>query len=235
MIRRRVGDEFWLIPQHDHALLSGELAKHLGNSKFAKPQAATAVLGISLHDCGWPIHDDRPTLNRDRSPIDVFETTLPIGLNVWTESAKRAAERDPYAGLLVSLHGLNLSAMATSQVFDNENFDINDTRVRFEVNKSSSTRRSRNFRKISAGNSACMNRHPPAAGLGGEVDRSKGAGAGIRFSIPPGDGQAEPVRLLHQAAVRQRRTRVRSARRESDGVERATAGDGKACRFAVAF
>ena len=135
MIRRRVGDEFWLIPQHDHALVSGELAKHFGNDRFAKPQDATTVLGISLHDCGWPTHDDCPTLNREHLPLDVFETSPKIGLNVWTESAKRATAQDAYAGLLVSLHSLSLSALATSQVFDNDQFDLNNARVRFEVNK----------------------------------------------------------------------------------------------------
>src|SRR3954451_11877586 len=135
MIRRRVGDEFWLIPQHDHAILSGELAKHFGNAKFAKPQAASSVLGVSVHDCGWPTHDEQPTLNKDRLPIDVFETSPEIGLSVWTESSRRAAAQDTYAGLLVSLHSLSLSALATSQVFDNEKFDVNDSRVRFEVNK----------------------------------------------------------------------------------------------------
>ena len=67
--------------------------------------------------------------------MDVFETTPQIGLSVWTESARRATEKDAYAGLLVSLHSLSLSTLATSQVFDNEQFDVNDTRVRFEVNK----------------------------------------------------------------------------------------------------
>src|SRR5436190_8640121 len=135
MIRRRVGDEFWLIPQHDHAILSGELARHFGNDRCAKPQAASSVLGVSLHDCGWPIHDECPTLNQNGFPLDVFETSPEIGLNVWTESAKRAAAQDPYAGLLVSLHSLSLSALATSQVFDNEQFDVSNARVRFEVNK----------------------------------------------------------------------------------------------------
>ncbi len=135
MIRRRVGDEFWLIPQHDHALISGSLAQHFGNQKFARPHTATTVLGISLHDCGWPIHDERPTLNKDRLPLDVFETSPQIGFSVWSESTRRAAEQDPYAGLLVSLHGLSLSALATAQVFDNEQFDLNNARVRFEVNK----------------------------------------------------------------------------------------------------
>jgi hypothetical protein len=135
MIRRRVADQFWLIPQHDHAMLSGELARHFGNDRFAKPQATTSVQGVSLHDCGWPTHDDQPTLNKDASPIDVFESTPQIGLSVWTESSRRASEKDVYAGLLVSLHGLGLSALATSQVFDNEHFDVNNARVRFEVNK----------------------------------------------------------------------------------------------------
>jgi uncharacterized protein DUF3891 len=135
MIRRRVGDEFWLIPQHDHAILSGEVARHFGNARFAKPQTASTVVGVSLHDCGWPIHDEHPTLNKDCVPMDVFETTPQIGLSVWTESARRASAQDVYAGLLVSLHSLSLSALATSQVFDNEHFDVNDARVRFEVNK----------------------------------------------------------------------------------------------------
>lgn len=136
MIRRQVDDEFWLIPQHDHALLSGELAKHFGNPLFAQPTPLPqAIDGVSLHDCGWPIHDEHPTLNKDGLPIDVFETTPDIGLKVWTESARRAASKNPYTGLLVSLHSLSLSALAVSQAFGNEKFNPNDMRVRFEVNK----------------------------------------------------------------------------------------------------
>jgi hypothetical protein len=136
MIRRRVGNEFWLIAQHDHALLSGELAKHFGNARFAKPEPDDqTTLAIHLHDCGWPMHDECPTLNKDRLPLDVFESSPQLGFSVWSESSRRAVERGPYCGLLVSLHGLNLSALATAQTFDNEQFDINDARVRFEVNK----------------------------------------------------------------------------------------------------
>ena len=98
-------------------------------------RAVRQLLQFSLHDCGWPIHDDYPTLNKDHLPIDVFESSPQLGFSVWSESSRRASERGPYCGLLVSLHGLNLSAMATAQAFDNEQFDINDARVRFEVNK----------------------------------------------------------------------------------------------------
>src|SRR5215207_9949665 len=109
MIRRRVENEFWLITQHDHALLSGELAKHVGNKLF-DPPSESAIKGISLHDCGWPVHDDQPTLNSKHLPIDVFESTPEIGLKVWQAGSERAAAAgDDYAGLLVSLHVLSLS------------------------------------------------------------------------------------------------------------------------------
>ena len=114
MIRRRVGNEFWLIAQHDHALLSGELAQHVGNKSFDAP-TESAIKGIALHDCGWPVHDDQPTLNAKRQPIDVFESTPEIALKVWQAGSDRAAEAgDDYAALLVSLHVLSLSVKATT-------------------------------------------------------------------------------------------------------------------------
>src|SRR2546423_13498096 len=139
MIRRHVGNEFWLFTQHDHALLSGKFAEHFGNERdgYARPEPFDSVIrGVSMHDSGWPLHDDAPTLNKNHLPLDVFETPPTIGPKVWTESSKRAAAEDPYAGLLVSLHGLSLSIFATSgSPVTNEKFDVNEPRTRFEVNK----------------------------------------------------------------------------------------------------
>src|SRR5689334_3534931 len=101
MIRRQVGREYWLITQDDHARVSGLLAQGLGNGRFSAPSSDDAVLGIALHDCGWPIHDQSPTLNAQHQPIDVFESPRHIGLPVWEASATLAAERNAYAGLLV--------------------------------------------------------------------------------------------------------------------------------------
>lgn len=135
MIRRHVGDEFWMITQNDHAIISGELARHFGGNGFAAPDPRT-VRATALHDCGWPLHDDNPTLNRNRLPLDVFETPRQIGLMVWTASAERAAREDPYAGLLVSLHSLALSVMATTPTqFVHEKFDLRHAGARFEINK----------------------------------------------------------------------------------------------------
>src|SRR5688572_25658921 len=84
MIRRAINDQFLLFSQHDHALLAGQLASHYGNTRFAPPTPLTDTLrAVSLHDCGWPLHDNLPTLNQDHLPTDVFETPLLTALEIW--------------------------------------------------------------------------------------------------------------------------------------------------------
>lgn len=115
MIRRRVGETFLLIPQHEHALLSGRIAQHYGNALFAPPQPRQETLrAVALHDCGWPLHDDAPRLNRAGLPLDVFENHLPLSLQMWSEASQRIEHEAPYTRLLVSLHGLHLSSFAAA-------------------------------------------------------------------------------------------------------------------------
>ncbi|HTL30728.1 MAG TPA: DUF3891 family protein [Tepidisphaeraceae bacterium] len=135
MIRREVGDEYWLITQNDHAILSGQLAEQFG-AGGAQALAPAVIAGIAMHDAGWPLHDEAPTLNNDHIPIDVFESRREVALKVWSASAKRAAIVDPYAGLLVSLHSLALSVFAATQTsFKHEKVDMSDPRTRFDMNK----------------------------------------------------------------------------------------------------
>ena len=116
MIRHRLGDEFVLITQHDHARLSGRLAEYVGNALFAPPTPyQETVDGIALHDCGWPLHDDRPTLNPQGQPLHVLESPMSVAIPVWGESVRGASDRNAYSGLLVSLHVLALSALAQSR------------------------------------------------------------------------------------------------------------------------
>ena len=137
MIRRDDGGDFLLIAQHDHALVAGVLAEQFGNEQFVVPEPRDQTIkGVSLHDCGWPLHDDEPTLNKAGLPSDVFETTRPVAMKVWTASAERASADDPYAGLLTSLHVLSLSVFATSETsFAHEKFDLDDPQERFAVLK----------------------------------------------------------------------------------------------------
>jgi len=137
MIRRDGGDDWLLITQTDHAALAGEVGRHFGNALFARPEPYEAVVAaFSLHDAGWPLHDERPTLNPAGQPLHVFESTLDIGLPIWTASAERATQAaGPYAGLLVSLHSLLLSTIFSKHLAD-PNLPLNErTRQQFLMNK----------------------------------------------------------------------------------------------------
>lgn len=141
MIRREENGTWYLIRQDDHARLSGDLAGRIGNDRFqpldADPaMAPRAIRGIAMHDEGWPLHDDQPTLNPRQQPRDVFESKTDQAMRIWAESANRAQAADPYAGLLVSLHGMGLSQFALAEVmhqFSRKNLAY--TRERFELNK----------------------------------------------------------------------------------------------------
>ena len=135
MIRHRLGDQFVLFTQHDHAQLSGRFASHVGNALFAPPVPYQEVVdGAALHDAGWPLHDERPTLNPDGLPLHVLESPMSVAIPVWSESVRRAVDHNPYSGLLVSLHVLNLSALAYAR--DQAMHERHrDARELFELNK----------------------------------------------------------------------------------------------------
>jgi hypothetical protein len=122
MIRNDRGNELLLISQDAHARLAGELVGRMGNQRFDGPDPfSRVVLAADLHDAGWALHDEPGgdlgglLLNADGLPCDVLETRVEVSTRVWRASADRASEEDPYAGLLVSLHGFALSGLATRQ------------------------------------------------------------------------------------------------------------------------
>jgi hypothetical protein len=113
MIRRRDERGLLLIRQVEHAALSAKLAAAVGNERFASPLPRGEVLrAVELHDAGWPMHDDAPTLNQRAQPTDAFEMPLDLSLRIWSASTEVATAANPYTGLLVSLHGLGLSQRA---------------------------------------------------------------------------------------------------------------------------
>lgn len=142
MIRREEKGKYYLIRQDDHATLAGELAQRIGAPPFESvlsvdPVAgAKALTAVTMHDAGWPIHDDSPTLNNRLLPRDVFESKHDMAMAVWTASGDRAAAVDPYVGLLVSLHSLSLSAFALAEVMVHVSRKaVAYTRERFDLNR----------------------------------------------------------------------------------------------------
>jgi hypothetical protein len=111
---------WWLITHPDHARLAGAFAAVWGNAKFRKPEPRARVLhGIASHDDGWAVRDSHPTITRQGKP-SAFSTEL-VGkysafeeidieeyLAVRDRAVRIIAEKDSYAGLLISMHTCNL-------------------------------------------------------------------------------------------------------------------------------
>jgi Protein of unknown function (DUF3891) len=116
MISRQNGRELLLISQHDHSQLSGELAKRIGNGLFAPPSPFESVVhAIADHDCGWEDEDRRPAIDPQGQPVQIFEADAMTAVNAWEKSVNPLIARDPYAGLLVSLHTMALANRAAAR------------------------------------------------------------------------------------------------------------------------
>jgi len=140
MIRRPAGFKHVdLITQNDHARLAGELARHFGHPLFTTLSPADQVIaGVSLHDSGWELHDRQPSLNAQGLPLHVFEVPVCVAVRVWGASVDQAMQAGDYAGLLVSLHVLNLSGLLLSHAFASRSGSPDEALSRsdqFEMNK----------------------------------------------------------------------------------------------------
>lgn len=104
MIIRDSGAFFILIRQHDHGLLSGEMATHWGNSSFAKPCDKLA-LTASLHDISWLESDAVLHWNAEKNkPYDFTSLPMDIRLSMYEKGLDLTEQLHPYAGLLTSRH-----------------------------------------------------------------------------------------------------------------------------------
>ena len=111
MIRRVDGGDWLLIAQPDHAALSGTFAERWGSAHGPFPPVGgwEAVLYAAReHDNGWAEWEAAPTVDAAGRPRNFLEMPVAEVLPVWRRGPRRAAEYDPYSGLLVSLHATRI-------------------------------------------------------------------------------------------------------------------------------
>jgi hypothetical protein len=120
MLRMESETGWWLIRHPDHAELAGAFGAAWGNERFRRPEPRARVLhGIARHDDGWSERDARPVVTKQGKP-SAFSTEL-VGkysafeeieiedyLAVRDRAVRIIAEKDPYAGLLISMHTYSL-------------------------------------------------------------------------------------------------------------------------------
>ena len=120
MIRAETDSDWVLITHPDHARLAGEVADAWGNEHFAPPPLFPHVrYAVYHHDDGWLARDAEPMLTPAGKPeaftrelvgaYSAFEEIdLPAYLGVRDRATPAVAAIDPVAGIVVSMHTVNL-------------------------------------------------------------------------------------------------------------------------------
>ena len=111
IVRKSSDGTLLLINQTDHSLLSGRLAAHWGNARFAKPRPFESVIrAAAFHDCGWYRYQTGPMLNEQTGETPTF-LQVPLDevqLGAFQWGTDWLTSIDPYAGLLINKHRTGL-------------------------------------------------------------------------------------------------------------------------------
>ena len=109
MIVAETEEAYRFVTQPDHADLAGRFAERWGNDRFDAPApCAATILAAHDHDDGWIAYDRRPHLHDDGTPVDFREMSADPWIGLYHDGIEAVASVDPYAGLLVSMHGAGL-------------------------------------------------------------------------------------------------------------------------------
>jgi hypothetical protein len=110
MLISRRGDKLVLVTQPDHAVMAGDMVSHWGNETFDAPQPLDSVrAAAALHDDGWTEADAEPLLNAtEQRPLHFLEIDMADHIPLYGRGVERTYAKDPYAGLLVSMHWTGL-------------------------------------------------------------------------------------------------------------------------------
>lgn len=110
MIVQQLPEILRITYQTDHADLAGQFTAHWGNTTFAQPTPLHAVLIASTrHDDGWRDWDLNPKIDpANGHPIDFMHMDVHDHTNFYRKGIASVTATDPYAGLLVNMHGCGL-------------------------------------------------------------------------------------------------------------------------------
>jgi len=109
MIVAETADRYRFVTQPDHADLAGQFAEAWGSDTFDRPVPCEPVLTAAYaHDTGWLAYDRHPRLDDDGAPVDFREMPAGPWIDLYDDGIDAVVEVDPYAGLLVSMHGAGL-------------------------------------------------------------------------------------------------------------------------------
>lgn len=106
MIVCDVGDHWQVVLQTDHADLSGDFARRWNHRTDRSDSLVTAA---ERHDDGWAVWEQAPMCDpRTSKPLNFLDVGVLAHLAFYRAGIAAIGEQDPYAGLLVSMHGAGI-------------------------------------------------------------------------------------------------------------------------------
>jgi Protein of unknown function (DUF3891) len=109
MIIAESAEHYRMISQNDHGDLAGQFAAHWGNEQFARLNPYhSMVLAAEAHGNGWWDWDIYPSIDDNGAPLPFTRTPREFRSSFYGKGIDNVLGRDPYAGLIVSMHGVGL-------------------------------------------------------------------------------------------------------------------------------
>jgi len=105
VIVRDAGDAWQIVYQTDHAALSGAFARGWADTG---PRHELLTLAADRHDDGWAVWERAPTVDAGGRPVTFIDVPIPIHVAFYRAMIAAVGDDDPYAGLLVSMHGVGI-------------------------------------------------------------------------------------------------------------------------------
>ena len=104
------GDAWQVVLQPDHGDLAGQLAEAWGNDHFAtSAHRSSLALAATRHDDGWAVWERWPQLDGDEGkPMQFLDVHIRSHLAFYAAAITDITDQDPYAGLMVAMHGAGL-------------------------------------------------------------------------------------------------------------------------------
>jgi hypothetical protein len=105
VIVRDRADSWQVVLQIDHEDLSGAYARAWAEQG---PRHASLEIAAARHDDGWAVWERAPVIDTAGKPVNFLDVDISSHLAFYRACIAAVTEHDPYAGLLVSMHGAGI-------------------------------------------------------------------------------------------------------------------------------
>ncbi len=106
MIVRDLGHAWQVVFQTDHADLAGAFAEAWAERG---PRHESVALAARRHDDGWAVWERSPLVEPETGkPVNFLDVQVPAHLAFYRAAIAAVSDEDPYAGLLVAMHGAGI-------------------------------------------------------------------------------------------------------------------------------